>query len=214
MYDATKKRSCGYNHCWRAELFTCGREHPGYSARFRRDQVLDRTRADFEIRLIKQRRLHLLTIKLAILLRTKTMNRRAMTPIKNAELNARSIGNAPHDPVQRVNLAHEMSLAQASNCGITRHFSDRFDFMRQQERLRPDPRRCSRGFTPRMASSDHDDIVRKHRGQIREFTNESKYSRETLFCGLIAWAPAFAGTRVFLSLLARKQLGSLRKTAN
>jgi hypothetical protein len=115
-----------------------------------------------------------LAIKLAIGLRARPLNRRALAPVENAELDARRIGNAAHHAIERVDLADEVAFAQASNGGVARHFAYRFDFMGQQKRARPCARGSSSGLAPSVTGPDHYDIVKKHRGQIREFVSESK----------------------------------------
>jgi len=123
--------------------------------------------------LIEKRGLHRLAIKLAVGLRAWTANGGAVTSIENAKLDSRGIGYAPHNPIQRVDLAHEMAFAQTPYGGIAGHFPDGFDFMSQEERPRTKARSGGGGLASRVASAYNDDIERKHRGQIVEFMNES-----------------------------------------
>jgi len=53
--------------------------------------------------------------------------------VQKTELDARSIGNASHHPVKRINFPNQMALAQSPNRGITGHFANGFQFMGNQE---------------------------------------------------------------------------------
>ena len=54
-------------------------------------------------------------IELAVGLRARALHRRALAPVQQAELDAGGVGGPAHDPVQRVDLAHQMAFAQAAD---------------------------------------------------------------------------------------------------
>jgi hypothetical protein len=37
---------------------------------------------------------------------------------------SRSVGNSTHDATERIDLTHEMSLGDPTDCRVTRHLSD------------------------------------------------------------------------------------------
>jgi len=51
-------------------------------------------------------------------------HRRALAPIEHAKLNAAAIGDSPHQPIERIDLAHEMTLAEPADRGIAGHRAD------------------------------------------------------------------------------------------
>ena len=55
-----------------------------------------------------------------------------LTPIEQAELNTGLVGDTAHQPVQRIDLAHQMALADTANSGVARHFANGLGLMRHQ----------------------------------------------------------------------------------
>src|SRR5262249_57908758 len=74
-----------------------------------------------EIRRVANRLLHGLGIEGAVCLRARPAHGRPLTTIEHAKLDAGEIGHAPHQAVERVDLAHKMALAQASDRRISRY---------------------------------------------------------------------------------------------
>ncbi len=88
------------------------------------DQVLDRRLDHFEIWRGADGRLHRLAVELAVGLGARALNGRAFAPVEHAELDAGGIGDPAHQAVQRVDLAHQMALAEAANGRIAGHLAD------------------------------------------------------------------------------------------
>ncbi len=78
----------------------------------------------------------MLAIKLAVCLRARTLNGRPLRPVQHPELNARAIDHAPHQPVQRIDLAHEMPFAEPADCRVAGHLANRLEPMRDKGRSR------------------------------------------------------------------------------
>ena len=105
-----------------------------------------------------ERRLHGRAVERAVLLRPGPAHRRALAAIEHAELNARLVGDAAHQPVERVHLPHERALGEAADRWIARHRADGFALLGDEQGRRADARRRRRGLAARVAAPDHDDI--------------------------------------------------------
>ena len=70
----------------------------------------------------------------------------------------RGIRDAPHQPVQRVNLPNQMTLAESADCRIAGHRADSRKAMGDQRRAGAEARRCGRSLAAGVAASDHDDV--------------------------------------------------------
>ena len=80
---------------------------------------------DGQVRRLGDESLHGAPIELTVRLGARPLNGGTLAAVENAELNARRIGGARHHAVERVDLAHQMALAQAADRGIAGHFADR-----------------------------------------------------------------------------------------
>ena len=71
-----------------------------------------------------------------------------------------AIGGSPHDPVESVDLADEMALADAADRGIAGHLADRVQPMREKQC--PSAHACGRssGFAAGMTATHDDHVVR------------------------------------------------------
>src|SRR6267378_765174 len=58
--------------------------------------------------------LHRRGIELAVSLGTRTSHRRTLAPIEHPELDASGIGDTAHKPVQRIDLADQMTLTETA----------------------------------------------------------------------------------------------------
>jgi len=138
-------------------------------------QILDGHRAHRQIRVIKQRFLHVFAIELAVRLAARAAHRRAFAGVENTELDPRCVRYAPHNAIQSVDFAHHLALSEAPNGGIAGHFANRFNAMRRQQRARANTRRRRRRFAAGMTAADNDDIERFHgRKDIEKRRPESK----------------------------------------
>jgi hypothetical protein len=79
--------------------------------------------------------------------------------IQYAELDPGPVDPAPHDPVERIDLAHKVPLAEPADRRVARHLADRRPLVRQQQGARAEPS-GRRRFAPRMPAADHDDVAR------------------------------------------------------
>ena len=111
-----------------------------------------------EIRGLADRRLHRRRIELAVGLGARAPHRRALAPVEHAKLDAAGIGDAPHQSVQRIDLAHQMALAEPADRGIAGHRPDGREAVGDQRRLRAHARGGARGFAAGVAAADDDDV--------------------------------------------------------
>ena len=78
-----------------------------------------------QVRRSSDERLHGAAVELAVRLGARALDSGALAAVEDAELDAGGVRGARHDAVERVDLAHQMALAQAADRGIARHFADR-----------------------------------------------------------------------------------------
>ena len=103
-------------------------------------------------------RLHGGAIELAVGLRARTAHRRTLAPVQHPELDAAGVGDAAHHAVERIDLAHQMALAEAADRRVARHRADRGRPMGEQHRARAHPRRRRCGLAAGVAAADDDDV--------------------------------------------------------
>jgi hypothetical protein len=77
-------------------------------------------------------------------------------------LDAAAIGDPPHQAVQGIDLADQMSFAQASDGRVARHRTNGGKAMGQQGGGGAHPRSSRGRFAPGMATADNDDVERNH----------------------------------------------------
>jgi hypothetical protein len=63
-----------------------------------------------------------------------------------------------HQPVQRIDLAHKVALAEPADGRIARHLADGAEPMRDEGRARTHACGCGRRLTAGMAAADNDDV--------------------------------------------------------
>ena len=98
-------------------------------------------------------------IELPISLRARTANCGAFAPVEKPELNASRIGRPAHQSIERVDFADEMPFAQAANCRITGHDTDRIGAERDQCRARARACSSTRCLAAGVATADYNDII-------------------------------------------------------
>ena len=101
---------------------------------------------DREIFLRDKLALHRRRIQLAIRLRAGPAHCRALALVQHAKLDAGGICHAPHQPIERIHLAHEMPFAEAPDRGIARHRTDGRKLVRDERRVRAHACGRRRGF--------------------------------------------------------------------
>ena len=102
--------------------------------------------------------LHRRAVKLAVRLGAGASHRRTLRTIEQTELNSGTIRNPAHQAIKRIDLAHQMSLAQTADGRIARHLADGRKLVGDKSRVGTKPRRSRCGFNTRMAAADDNDI--------------------------------------------------------
>ncbi len=115
--QAAQKGASGQDCCARCE------HTPIHKGNRRQTTLLDHKVSSFafndpKIVGIADRRLHGLSIKLAVSLRPWSANGRALATVQKAELDSAKVRSTGHHTVERVNFANEMAFAQAANSWI------------------------------------------------------------------------------------------------
>ena len=126
------------------------------------NEVLHRARAQRQAGLLLQQGLYRAAVEPAVRLGARPLHGRALAAVEHAKLDAGPVDGAAHDAVQRVDLAHQMALAEPADGRVAGHLADGVELVGDQQRPRPSPRRRRRRLAARMAAADHDDIEPAH----------------------------------------------------
>jgi hypothetical protein len=102
--------------------------------------------------------LHSLAVKFAIRLRSWPSHRWPLAPIQETELDSSCIGNPPHEAIQGIDFAHQLSLADPADCGIAGHYADRIAPHCDKRCPCAGPSSRRRCLTTGVASTNHNDI--------------------------------------------------------
>ncbi len=121
-------------------------------------EIVDRLLEQREVRLAFEARPDGLTIEHAVRLRAGGAHRRSLARVEGAELDASLVGGKRHGSAQRVDLLDEVPLADSADRRITRHLTERFDAVGQQQRAPAHPCGGERRLGPGMAAADDDDV--------------------------------------------------------
>ena len=96
----------------------------------------------------------------------------ALAAVEHAELDAAGVRHAAHQAVERIDLAHQMALAEPADRRIAGHRADGGEPMRDQRGARAHARGRRRGFAAGVAAADHDDVeyraVDRHRSVFQK----------------------------------------------
>src|SRR6516165_12712574 len=98
-------------------------------------------------------------IELAVSLGAWSAHRCALAAIEDAELDPGAVDRPPHNAVQRIDLAHQMALAEPANRGIARHLANRRPLVCEQQGERADASCGGRRLAPGMPGAHYDDVV-------------------------------------------------------
>ena len=128
------------------------------------DQILDRRLDDGQVRCLRQLGLHGFAIELAVDLRARASHGRPLGAVQHLVLDTADIGHPPHQAVERIDLTHQVALAQAANRRVARHLAKCRRLVRQQQCLRAHARRSRRGFTAGVSATNNNDIPEDVRG--------------------------------------------------
>ena len=157
MDEALEERARGNDHGAGTKFPPARGDHPRRRA-ILHEQILDRLRDDFKIGLRADGLLHMPAIELAVRLRARPLHGRPLGAVQHAELDARLVDHAAHQPVERIDLADEMPLAKTADRGIARHLADGFELMRDERRARAHARRRGGRLAARVPASHNDDV--------------------------------------------------------
>src|ERR1700684_1215699 len=92
-------------------------------------------------------------VELPVRLRTRRAHGGPIAGFERSELDAGLVGRACHGTTERIDLAHEVAFADATDGGIAAHGPERFDVLREQQRLAAHARSRERGLGARMATA-------------------------------------------------------------
>ena len=101
-------------------------------------------------------------IKLTIRLGARAAHRRPLAAVQHAELDSRLVGHAPHEPIESIDLAHQMALAETADCRIARHGAHGGEAVGDEGGRRAEARGRRRGFAAGVPSAHDDDVKRPH----------------------------------------------------
>ena len=168
MDQAAQERSGGENDGPCPELAPVRERETGDPA-IADDQIVGLGLDHREIGGAGDRPLHRRGVELAIGLGARPAHRRALAAVEHAELDAAAIGHAPHQPIERVDLAHQMALAEPADRGIAGHGADGREPMGDQRDLRAHARRRRRRLAAGVPAAHDDHVVsRIHRSALRD----------------------------------------------
>src|SRR3546814_20833863 len=75
-------------------------------------------------------------------------------------MDRRAVRRARHPPVERIDFAHQMALAESADRRVARHRPDQRRIETDERDARAEPRCCGGGLGPGVSTTDHDDIER------------------------------------------------------
>ena len=128
----------------------------------REDEIVGLPLDHGEIGGLADRLLHRLGIELAVRLRPRAAYRRPLAAIEDAELDTAAVGHPAHQPVERIDLPHQMALAEPADRRIARHRPDGGEPVRHQGRRGAHAGGRGRGLAAGVAAADHDDVEAVH----------------------------------------------------
>ena len=102
--------------------------------------------------------LHVPAVGELVGLGARSANGGPLARVQGPELDPGRIDGTGHFATQRVDLLHQVTLADASYRGIAGHLADLVEVLGEQERLSPHPRRGESGLDAGMATTDDDDL--------------------------------------------------------
>ena len=104
--------------------------------------------------------LHMKAIELAVCLRARSLNSRTLRTVEHAELDASPIDHAPHQSIERIDLADEMPLAKTADRGVTGHLADGLELMRNERGTRTHAGGGRGCFATRVPTSHNNNVER------------------------------------------------------
>ena len=136
------------------------RRRTAFPSRMIRSSASPSTTTKFGVR--ANRFLHCACVELAVGLGARTSHRRTLAAIQYAKLDSAPVGDPAHQSIEGVDLADEVTLAEAADRRIARHRSDGVEAMRDEGGSRAQARRCRCGLAAGVTSADDDDVKAIH----------------------------------------------------
>ena len=130
---------------------------PAHSAVFD-NQIVATLREQREIRLVFKEMADRLPVMRPVGLHARGAHRRAFGGVEDAELDAGPVRGNPHRPVKRIDLAHQMPLADPANRRVAAQRPERFQIVREQQGTRANARCRQRCLGTGMAATDHNNV--------------------------------------------------------
>jgi len=111
-----------------------------------------------------ERMFHLQPVGRLVALGPGCLDRPAPAPVEETELDARPVGENPHQAPKGVDLPDKLSLGQSADSRIAGHLGDRVEMGRHQAYVKPHPARRGRRLATGVPGADDDDIegIRHH----------------------------------------------------
>ena len=157
MDAAGEKSSRGQHHRPRPNLDAEPGDHAGYAVVLH-DEIVDGLLQHEQARLILDDAADRRAIQRPVGLGPGRPHRGALACVEHAEMDAGPVHGKRHGAAERVDLPHEVTLADAADRRVARHLPDGFDVVGDQQRARALPRRSQGGLGPGMSAADHDHI--------------------------------------------------------
>ena len=126
-----------------------------------------------------------LAVELPVGLRARAMNGRAARLVQHPELDARPVDRPSHDPVERIDLAHQMTLAKPADGRVAGHLADPVGAHRHQGGPCAHARRRGSRLAARMPPADNDDV--KLHGSVSRLVAQNPF--RAALCALYGHFP-------------------------
>ena len=107
---------------------------------------------------LREEFLHRAPIEFPVGLSAWSLDGGALAAVEHAKLNASRVGSARHHSVERVDLTHQVTLAQAADGRVAGHLADRRGTEGHQRCRGAATRRRGRGFASGMSAADDNDV--------------------------------------------------------
>ena len=117
---------------------------------------------DGEIRLRRQHLLHCGAEQIAIRLDTRALYRASLAAIEHPIVDRCGVGSASQQPVECIDFAYEMSLAETTDGRVAAHCADLCGIECHQRRGHAHARCHGCSFAPGVAAADNDDLELRH----------------------------------------------------
>ncbi len=119
-------------------------------------------RYHFEVTLRGQHALNSRTEQHPVRLDARSPDRAPLRAIEHAIMDCRSIGGAAHQPIERIDLADQMALADSADRRVAAHRPNCLEVESHQGRARAHPGSNGRSLDPGVPAANNDDIELRH----------------------------------------------------